>query len=114
MVVLVAGVGLLAAGIRPREPLPPWRRRVVWLFAAMVLLAWLATIVRFEIDRSGYVPRGRYLHLAIIPTVWLLMCGIERLAPERWRRQSLFALTLFFALLDVTAWSVALSTTFYR
>jgi hypothetical protein len=50
----------------------------------------------------------------MIPTIWLLMVGIERLAPKRRRGQSLFALTLFFAVLDVAAWSVALSTTYYR
>jgi len=91
-----------------------WRRRVVCLFIVTVVVAWLAAIVRFEAQEGFYVPRGRYIHLAIVPTIWLLALGVERLAPRRWRAQSLFVLTLLFALIDVAAWGGVLSNFYYR
>src|SRR5262249_4864472 len=114
VVVLAGAAGLIVAGIRLRGTAEPWRRRVVWLFVATVTVAWLAAIVRFEAQEGIYVPRGRYIHLAIVPTIWLLILGIERLAPQRWRAQGLFALALLFALIDIAAWAGALSAFYYR
>jgi hypothetical protein len=113
-VVLASFVGLIIAGARPSGAHTLWRRRVVWLFVATVMAAWLSAIVRFEAQETLYVPRGRYLHLAIVPTVWLLILGIKRLAPPRWQEHSLLALTLLFMLIDITAWAGALSNFYYR
>jgi hypothetical protein len=54
------------------------------------------------------------MHLAIVPVIWLLALGIERLVPYSWRTHSLLGLTLFFALLDLAAWAEALNTFYYR
>jgi 4-amino-4-deoxy-L-arabinose transferase-like glycosyltransferase len=113
-VVLASVAGLIVASIRSRGAGVSWRRRVVCLFIVTVVVAWLAAIVRFEAQEGFYVPRGRYIHLAIVPTIWLLALGVERLAPRRWRAQSLFVLTLLFALIDVAAWGGVLSNFYYR
>jgi 4-amino-4-deoxy-L-arabinose transferase-like glycosyltransferase len=113
--VVLAGIaGLIVAGIWSGDASASWRRRVVWLFAATIVVAWLAAVVRFEAEQGPYVPRGRYIHMALLPTIWLLMLGVKRLAPRRWRAQSLFTLTLLFALLDTAAWAGALSGLYYR
>ena len=113
--VVLAGVaGLIIAGLRRGNTSEPWWRRVVWLFGITVAVAWLAAVVRFEAQEGFYVPRGRYIHLAIVPTIWLLILGIERLAPQRWRMTTLFALTLLFILIDTAAWAGALSASYYR
>jgi hypothetical protein len=113
-VVLVGIIGLLIASIRTADTSVLWRRRAVWLFIATIMAAWLAAIVRFEAQETFYIPRGRYLHLAIVPTVWLLILGIERITPPRWRPHSLLALTLLFLLIDTAAWAGALSNFYYR
>jgi hypothetical protein len=113
-VVLVGTGGLIAHGIQSGSMIPLWQRRIIWLFVLTVIATWLAAIVRFEAQESFYLPRGRYIHLAIVPTIWLLALGIERLTPHRWRAQSLFALTLIFALIDTAAWAGALSGFYYH
>jgi hypothetical protein len=113
-VALAGCIGLLIRGAAPRGVRAVWRRRSIWLFVVTILLAWLAVIVRFEAQPGNYIPRGRYLHLVIVPTIWLLALGFERLAPRRWRDYSLLGLALFFALLDALAWAVVLSNVFYR
>jgi hypothetical protein len=113
-VVLASVVGLTVAAVRARRVPASWRRRVAWLFVVTILVAWLAALVRFEAQESLYVPRGRYMHLAIVPTIWLLALGIEQLVPLRWRTHSLFALTLLFGLIDIAAWAGALSNFYYR
>jgi hypothetical protein len=113
-VVLAGGTGLIVAIIRPDGASALWQRRIVWLFIATMVVAWLAAIVRYETQEGFYVPRGRYIHLAIVPTIWLLMLGVERLVPRRWRAQSLFALTSLFVLIDTAAWAGALSSHYYR
>jgi len=112
-VVLVGIVGLFVAGLQPHTDSEHWQRRIVWLFVATVLVAWLAAVVRFEAEQSNYIPRGRYVHLAIVPTIWLLVLGFERLTPRRWRVYSLLGLVLFFVLIDTVAWLGTLSVFFY-
>jgi hypothetical protein len=113
-ITLVGVVGLVIAGIRPDDASAPWQQRVFWMFLFTVLVAWLSAIIRFEAQEGFYVPRGRYIHLAIVPTIWLLVLGVERLTPRSWRMQSLFILTLLFALIDTAAWAGALSGFYYR
>jgi hypothetical protein len=114
-VVVLAGVaGLIVAALRRDTTGELWRRRVAWLFGITVAVAWLAAVVRFEAQEAFYVPRGRYIHLAIVPTIWLLILGIERLVPQRWRMTTLFALTLLFIVIDTAAWAGALSNSYYR
>ncbi|MFL5800525.1 MAG: hypothetical protein ACJ8CR_02150 [Roseiflexaceae bacterium] len=112
-VVLAGVVGLIAALWSRGGDRLLWQRRVVWLFAVTVLVAWIAAVARFEAQPGGYIPRGRYMHLAIVPTVWLLALGFERVVPRRWRAHSLLGLVLFFAALDLAALGGALSD-FYR
>jgi hypothetical protein len=70
--------------------------------------------VRFEAQQTFYVPRGRYLHLAIVPTVWLLVLGVRQLVPLRCKNLSLIALVLLFILIDIAAWAGALTNVYYR
>jgi hypothetical protein len=113
-VTLASAVGLaLIASQRWRAP-DLWRRRVAWLFVAMLASASLAVVVRFGLEQSSYVPRGRYLHLAMLPAIWLLVLGFQHLAPERRRRQAIGGLVIFFIVLDVVCWAGVLSSFYYR
>jgi hypothetical protein len=112
--VVLAGVAGLIAMFWPRNGARLlWQRRVILLFVATVLIAWVAAVIRFDAQPGGYIPRGRYLHMAVVPTVWLLALGFERLTPRRWRAQSLLGLVLFFATLDLAA-LVGVLSYFYR
>jgi hypothetical protein len=113
-VVLASIAGLALAGIRSWQAAAIWQRRVVWLFVVTIAVSWLAVVVRFELERTYYVPRGRYLHLALAPTIWLLVAGFERLIPRRWQFQGMFSLAVFFALLDIMCWAGVLSAFYYR
>jgi hypothetical protein len=113
-VVLASFVGLVIASTRPGGADTLWQRRVIWLFVATVIAAWLSAIVRFEAQETFYVPRGRYLHLAIVPTVWLLVLGVRQLVPLRCKNLSLIALVLLFILIDIAAWAGALTNVYYR
>jgi 4-amino-4-deoxy-L-arabinose transferase-like glycosyltransferase len=112
-VTLVSIAGLISYSIR-RYGAAIWQQRVIWLFGITIFVAVLAVVIRFEAEQTSYIPRGRYLHLAIVPVVWLLTLGFERLLPSRWRAHSLLGLVVFFALLDVVSWANVLSSFFYR
>jgi hypothetical protein len=114
VVVVAALIGLLLAALRARRAVALWQRRVLWLFFATTVAAWLAIIARFATEQSSYIPRGRYMHLALVPTVWLLVLGVERLVPSRWRAHALIALALFFAVLDTVSWAEILIGFYYR
>jgi len=107
-VVLAGVVGLIATLRSHSGDWLFWQRRVVWLFTTTVLIAWIAAVVRFE-QQAGYIPRGRYMQLAIVPTIWLLMLGFERLVPRRWQVTGLLGLVLFFVALDLATLGGALS-----
>jgi hypothetical protein len=112
-IVLAGTGGLIVHGMWSGDTSALWRRRVIWLFVLTVVVAWLAALVRYEAQESFYVPRGRYIHLTIVPTIWLLALGVERLTPTRWRAHCLFGLILLFALIDTAAWAGALSGFYY-
>jgi hypothetical protein len=114
VVALASCAGLLIRGIASRDTPVVWRRRSIWLFIVTILVAWLAVIVRFEVQSGNYIPRGRYLHLVIIPAIWLLTLGFERLFPRRWRAYGLLGLGIFFVVIDTVAWAAILSNVFYR
>jgi 4-amino-4-deoxy-L-arabinose transferase-like glycosyltransferase len=114
LVTLVGVIGLVFAGARRAADEEIWRRRVVLLMIVTVLVAWLAAVLRFDPQQSEYLPRGRYIHLAIVPTIWLLVRGFEGLASARWRPYAIGVLVLIFVAADITAWAGALSAIYYR
>ncbi len=87
--VLAGFIGLIAGFWVRGDDRQLWRQRVAWLFVATVLIAWVAAVVRFEALQGDYIPRGRYMHMAIVPTIWLLALGFARLVPRRWHTYSL-------------------------
>lgn len=80
-----------------------WQRRILWLCGVFVGLAWFAVLVRFGIQESSYVPQGRYIHLAALPTFLLMCIGLQGLAPKLWRAKVLFGLVCTFVLFDIAA-----------
>lgn len=117
-VVGIATIGLVRQFVWIRQPLALVQQRWIWLAVVTVVAAWIAAIVRVHpLPPPGawmYVPRGRYMHLALLPTLWLLVLGYNGLVPQRWRRYSLAVLVLFFVILDLTAWAVTLMNFYYR
>ncbi|NJM05036.1 hypothetical protein HC891_00605 [Candidatus Gracilibacteria bacterium] len=111
-IALAALAGLAILGWQQRAELPLWQQRCIWLFVAVVVAGWLAVVLRVhpigEDGRPRYIPRGRYMFSAFVPTVWLLALGYQGLLPPRWRRYTLFALLAFFVLLAVAAlgWAI--------
>jgi hypothetical protein len=109
---LASCVGLAIIGWQQRAVLPLWQQRCILLFLAVVAAGWLAVVLRVHPigpdGRPSYIPRGRYMFSALIPTVWLLALGYQGLLPSGWRRFSLFALLAFFLLLALAAlaWAI--------
>jgi len=118
-VVTLGGVGLLLQGIRQRSQLSLWQQRCIWIFIASLLAAWLSALLRIHPLPSPeatriYVPVGRYIHLAILPTIWLLMWGIQGVVGQRRQAYGVYALVLFFVLIDTTAWAYTLVDFYYH
>lgn len=116
-VFVVGSAGLLFQGFRGRRALARWQQRCIWLFLLVVLLAWAAMIIRLHpLPPPGvwiYYPRGRYMHFALLPTLWLLLLGFQGLVPRRWQTYAALALIGFFVALDTAAWAYTLITKFY-
>ena len=113
-VVLAGALGLVAAMVRTQRSLALWQRRSIWLFVVSVIITWCAALARSQFETSSFLSAGRYMHLAMLPTIWLLVFGFEGLVPRRWQAYAQFGLTVFFVLLDTTAWAYTLTTFYYR
>ncbi|MCG8353274.1 MAG: glycosyltransferase family 39 protein, partial [Chloroflexales bacterium] len=77
LVAFTAGwAGLAVYGLRSRTLMPLWQKRCIWLFLTTILAAWVAVLLRVHPlpppGSSVYIPQGRYMHLALLPNVWLL------------------------------------------
>ncbi len=117
--VMLGGLGLLLQGIRRRSQLSLWQQRCIWIFIATLLAAWFAALIRIHPLPPPeatwvYVPVGRYIHLATLPTIWLLIWGIQGVVCRRWRTYSVWMLVLFFIFIDTTAWAYTLVTFYYQ
>ncbi|NTU80932.1 MAG: hypothetical protein HGA45_16390 [Chloroflexales bacterium] len=114
----VATVGLILGGLRSRDELPLWQQRCIWLFMIAVVVAWVSLFIRIHPlpppDVVIYIPRGRYIFWAIVPTIWLLALGLARITPLAYRRATLYALVGFFACLDIAAWLWTITGYYYR
>lgn len=103
---LAAVIGLIAGVPRWRQ-LSLAQRRSLWLFVTAVLAGALALVARLHplppppID--AYIPRGRYMFWAMVPTIWLLALGVLQLVPARWRSLSLWGLVVLLAVCNLTA-----------
>jgi hypothetical protein len=113
-VALAGAVGLIAIGARGWRTLPLWQQRSIWLLAFATIVTCCTAVLRVHADQSSYLPTGRYVHPAMLPAIWLLVLGFEGLFPPRWHMYALFGLTLFLALLDLTAWGYTISSFYYR
>ncbi len=111
---LGALIGLLRGMPGWRNPLTRWQQRWLWLCLLAVIVAWFTLLARLhplpETSRP-YIPRGRYLYWAMIPTIWLLALGWQQLWPERWRSHTPYVLVAIFGIVDLAAiWTLI---TFY-
>lgn len=69
------------------------------VFTACVIFVWTALLVK----ESGYYQfQGRYLFPVIIPYIFLLVGGLERLFPARLRRHVMVFLLVFLVCFDVS------------
>jgi hypothetical protein len=109
---LVAGVSIAAIlgllrGIRSwSTTLTLDQQRWIWLCLLAVGSAWLALFGRLHpLPETGttYIPRGRYLYWAVLPTMWLLLLGWQHLWPERWQPLMFSILIGLFAVFDMVA-----------
>lgn len=112
-VVTALGLARRLVELRAEEP-PTWQLR--WLIFCLVACgaAWLAVLARVHplSDAGGmvYLPRGRYMFWALLPTLWLLALGWQGLVPERWRIHTprvlvgLFVIGQAAAILALSRW----------
>ncbi len=118
VIVVAGGTGLIKQGAHLRHTLTLWQQRCILLFSVTAVVALLATMVRVHpLPPPGswvYIPVGRYMHLVLLPIVWLLVLGIQGLLPQRWQPVALFSLVGGFVVLDIFAWAVILPTYYYR
>ncbi|MDW8403886.1 glycosyltransferase family 39 protein [Chloroflexus sp.] len=95
-----------SAVTRPRTR-PLWQQRWIWVCVVSVTLAWLVLFGRLHpLPEAGswvYIPRGRYLYWAMMPTMWLLVFGWQHLWPVRWHTQMLLGLIILFVMFDGAA-----------
>ncbi len=50
-----------------------------------------------------YIPRGRYMFWAIVPTLWLLLLGLRFLLPAGWRPAGTWLLVALMLIFDLVA-----------
>lgn len=118
-VIMVGSIGLFIQGRRAGPQLLLWQRRCIWLLIAILLTAWGAALMRLHPlpppDVTwAYRPVGRYIHLAIVPTIWLLVWGFQGLGGQRWHAYSLSVLIGAFLVIDTVAWAYTLINFYYR
>jgi len=117
LVALAGAAGLALRARRGQADLPLWQQRWIWLCAVAVCCAWLAAVARMHpLPAQGldsYLPRGRYMFWALLPTLWLLALGWQAILPERWRPRGLYGLVVAMALLDLAALA-ALASAYLR
>jgi hypothetical protein len=105
--VCAALVGLLLGALRGGGALPLWQRRCIWLFVFAVGSGCLAMLARLHPlpgpEVTVYIPRGRYMFWAMVPAIWLLALGLQRLTPARWRARTPWLLVGFFVAADIAA-----------
>lgn len=104
---LAALLGLARGFLTVRQAVPLWQRRCVWLFFGAVTLGWLAIFARLHPlpppEFTVYIPRGRYMFWAIVPTLWLLLLGLRLLLPAGWRAVGTWLLVGLFVMFDLVA-----------
>jgi hypothetical protein len=103
-VAFVAGIGLIRRIWQLHSILPLWQRRCLWLFGISIAAAWALTILRVHpfplAGTPSYLPRGRYILWAALPTIWLLTLGIQGLLPARRQPYGPAALVILMAILN--------------
>lgn len=108
-------IGLLRGAFTWPATLSLWQRRWLWLCLLAVVVAWFALFGRLHpLPPEGrpYIPRGRYLYWAMVPTIWLAALGWQHLWPERWRPYTPYGLLVILAVFDVAA-LIALVSFYY-
>ncbi|WP_333691836.1 glycosyltransferase family 39 protein [Chloroflexus sp.] len=113
---VAALVGLARGWFDWRHTWPLWLQRWFWLCLVAVIAAWIALLGRLHPLPEGvspYIPRGRYLYWAMVPTMWLLVMGWRHLWPERWRSHARYALIAIFGVVDLAA-IVTLAMYYYQ
>lgn len=103
---IAAIIGLLRGTRQWLVALPNWQQRWLWLCAIAVGLAWFTLLGRLHpLDEQEvpYIPRGRYLFWAIVPTIWLLAAGWQQLWPTRWRPLTPYLLLAIIVVFDLVA-----------
>lgn len=112
---LAAVIGLFRGTLTSFATLPLWQQRWLWLCLLAVGVAWFALFGRLHpLPPEGrpYIPRGRYLYWAMVPTIWLAALGWQHLWPEWWRPYTPYILLVLLAIFDVAA-LIALVSFYY-
>jgi hypothetical protein len=106
-------LGAAAAMVRHWSTWPlPWRRGVVCL-AAAGLVVWGNAVMRpHPFVSDPLIPAARYAFPAIVPTVLMLMGGWLALVPRRWKRRA--GLGLLVGLVGLNVVSLMTIWRFYR
>lgn len=113
-----ASVGLLICFADSRPILALWQRRCLVLFVVAVVSAWLSLFIRLHplppLGIPVYIPRGRYMFWALVPSISLLVVGLLWLVPQRAAHRTLQILVALFVALNAVAWLWTIPNFYYR
>lgn len=85
-----------------RTGLSNWRVNYLIASACVVILAWLAAIVRGQMVQGNgiYLSHGRYAYVALIPFAILFVLGLGQWLPATWDRKACAAMVVLMAVFD--------------
>ena len=114
---LWCSIGLLAGMWFQNDEILLWQRRVIWLFVLALMAALISALLRIHPLPAEGLPRffsaGRYMFFVMLPSLWLLALGWQRMMPARWRMYSLPLLVGIFAIFDASVWFITLTGYYY-
>ncbi len=105
VVSLIALIGVVRSLVWRPKPLclDKRQKQALWVLLFTLSIVWLAALLRVHPIRTTggtYLPRARYIYVAIVPAAILFVSGLYAWVPSRWRGWLVVGLAVGGILLD--------------